>query len=534
MKQNRYFGMCSATRASGVWLREWIEFHILSGVDHLWLVNDNDEGADDGTEAILEFYSELGFVTVIPGRMPVRHPGCRSASGAEAERDCAAPKHCAERMAHLVQWWIFAGPDEFAYAHAHCSLSDYIRSTCDPRRAAVYVRWERFGTSGHTVHPSGLLTENFLSSGGDCSAVPELATQRPVCRRYPFMPCAECRNTRVLYNSGSCVTPDHVSWAHCLGNTSEWKEQEGSRWASSPGAGDLPFKSGNCRHVAAGDMEKRCNTWIADPALRQRYSAACCEAGIGLNLYGSKSLQLYDRRTGRGRKVDLRGSRAALDVVDLNDFVSSSILRFVRVLRERMVVLGNTPSSFVDFLTVQYTKAGADFNGTCFVESGYAYSGRGFSKPPLEATASIDVPGSKSPEMCCRVCWETEGCLAWTAQPQCTLLVPSQMAVQQRYGQRKWPRPIPGLVEAKREWRMDSVSGIVGFEPSEAAASVEVSASKSPEMCCRVCWETEGCVDAAPPLANSGTAAVRAAQMAPAHGRILCLGIVVRDECHAG
>eukprot|EP00659_Diplonema_papillatum_P014229 gene14229-21820_t len=457
-KEKWYLGVCSGTRSSGAWLREWIELQILAGIDHLWLVNDNNPDTEDGTAAIIQFYEALGFVSVIPGRMPTRHPGCGGVGPHKVEQNCAAPKHCADHMAHLVKWWIFADTDEFAYPHVGCSLSDFVRKTCDPKRAAVYIRWERFGTSGHNLHPAGLLTENFLSSGGDCSTEPESPSTRPVCKEKPFMFCAECRHHKVMHNSGRCTTVDHVSWVHWIGNTSSWKKKHGADWRSSPGTKTLPFKNKDCFHIEMHEMSKQCDAWIADPARREHYSKECCEAGIGYNHYGTKSRQFYESKQKMNRSVNPRGFRAKLDILDLNDFLSSSILRFVRALRKRMIMLGKTPAHGVKFISVPHSK---NKTGTCFVESGYLYSGRGVHEPPLEATKTIEATDVATSDACCAHCLEVSGCQAWTFQRKCKLLIPSKMAIQVGLGKRDWPRPIPKLVEATRQQVIGAVSGIV-------------------------------------------------------------------------
>eukprot|EP00659_Diplonema_papillatum_P011095 gene11095-17052_t len=169
----QFLGVCAGTKSSGSWLREWIELQLLGGIDHVWIMNDNDAGTEDGTQAIIQFYERLGFVTIIPGPAPTQYPGCEMVNLQPGDRNnepnCAPVKHCAAEVGDQVQWLIFADTDEFIYPHHGCSLSNFVRNTCDINRASVSLRWERFGSSGHSYQPAGLMTETFLSSGGDCA-----------------------------------------------------------------------------------------------------------------------------------------------------------------------------------------------------------------------------------------------------------------------------------------------------------------------------------------------------------------------------
>ncbi|KAJ9452133.1 hypothetical protein DIPPA_23098 [Diplonema papillatum] len=472
-KEQWYLGVCAGTKSSGVWLREWIELQIVAGVDHLWLVNDNDPETEDGTAAIMDFYEALGFLTIIPGRMPKKHPGCRPAQrGVTTEHNCAAPKHCAEHVAEQVKWMMFVDTDEFAFPRAGCSLSDYVRSTCDQDAAAIPVRWERFGTNGFTDQPVGLLTENFLSSGGDCSALKDPSYEaQPHCKLDPFSFCGECRHTKVLFNM-HCATTDHVGWMHFLANTSEWKAKWGREWENSPGPGTLPFKRTQCHHVPHSTVKRECMTWLQSPAGRRgQYKPACCSAGIGYNHYGTKAAKYYWRKQAR-RQLDKRGFRTELAKVDLNDFISTSVLKFVRVLRQRMMHAGSPVSVAAQFFEVGL--AGST-KGTCFQEPGYSYepSSHGGRHNVSTRTVELALPEDAQPgEFCCASCWAAKGCEAWTvANGICTLLVPSALAVHSDVGKRNFRRPIPKLVEATRVGVHGALSGTVIRDECYAPAS---------------------------------------------------------------
>ena len=57
-----FLGMCSMLRNEERWVRSWIEWHLMVGVDHFFILDDN---SDDGTTAILEEYSTMGVLTFL-------------------------------------------------------------------------------------------------------------------------------------------------------------------------------------------------------------------------------------------------------------------------------------------------------------------------------------------------------------------------------------------------------------------------------------------------------------------------------------
>ncbi|KAJ9465721.1 hypothetical protein DIPPA_07162 [Diplonema papillatum] len=459
-------GICSGTKASGAWLREWVELQILAGVDHLWLVNDNDAETEDGTQAIMEFYERLGFLTIIPGRMPLTHPGCRPKPGCTLrEENCAAPKYCAENVGDQVKYMIFADTDEFVYPHEGCSLSDFVSANCDPNRAAWYLTWERFGTSGYRQQPSGLMTENFVTSGGDCSSLTHRHYNKSVCRD-PWSHCSECRHMKVMFNM-QCATTDHVAFMHQLANTSTWKvTRYGKDWQNSPGPDTLPFKKKECRYIPHLNSQELCTDWLlgtANESADQSYSSDCCQAGIGYNHYGTKALTYY-RRKQRRQKIDKRGWRAELATLDLNGFISHSILRYTRALRSRYVSLGLPTAVEVSFLDVRYEKNGKPANGTCFVDGGRQYVPKGFSNAFAASTLAVDPGLAKAdPTTCCGACHEYPKCAAWSvSRGACQLLIPNRLAI---VADDKRPKPIPRplrkIIEARRVVDPAAVSGIV-------------------------------------------------------------------------
>eukprot|EP01059_Diplonema_ambulator_P009802 TRINITY_DN1977_c1_g2_i1.p1 TRINITY_DN1977_c1_g2~~TRINITY_DN1977_c1_g2_i1.p1 ORF type:complete len:561 (+),score=47.87 TRINITY_DN1977_c1_g2_i1:246-1685(+) len=454
-KRKWHLGVCAGTKGSGAWLREWIELQMLSGIDHLWIVNDNSNETRDGTAGILSYYERIGFATILPGPMPKTYRGCEVRTSKNWMHNCIAPKYCAHHVGDQADWLIFADTDEFIYPHTGCDLSDFVKNTCDPMQSHVSIRWERFGTNGFAYHPSGLMTENFLESGGNCA---HINTGRykglKMCANQPFNYCIECRHMKVMFNTKNCLDEHHFGMVHWPVNTSLWKKSKDSdAWVKSPGPGS-DFKNESCKLMPWSDDVAMCAKWLkkgggsSDPV---KYTSNCCAAGIGYNHYGTKSMQYYARKARRS-KVDLRGLRVDIDVIDLGGVISYSVLRFVRALRSRYISLGlpvSANSYFLDFP-----------KGTAYMETNFKYT-----SITHMGTTTIESSSATTAAECAELCFISSdlGCEAFTYEHDtetCTFIVPPLYATVQSMslGRKQWPRT---HIPARRTWDFGFVSGVM-------------------------------------------------------------------------
>eukprot|EP01059_Diplonema_ambulator_P009804 TRINITY_DN1977_c3_g3_i1.p1 TRINITY_DN1977_c3_g3~~TRINITY_DN1977_c3_g3_i1.p1 ORF type:complete len:588 (+),score=82.30 TRINITY_DN1977_c3_g3_i1:53-1765(+) len=405
--QHWYLGVCASTAQSSEWLREWIELQLISGVGHIWVINDNPPGQDEDTATILQEYEDMGYVTVLNG-MPKYHPGCGTVP------NCISPKVCYEIAHQFVDWLIFADTDEFIYPTMNCDVSSHVLNYCDHDEAYHLIRWERFGTSGHYDHPVGLMTENFLASGGDCTA--HYATGRH-CFVHVFDYCLECRHSKVLYNTAKCIGVEHAGHPHNPTNTTHFKKhpeffpggivQEGSKSI---------WRDPSCTETEWEDNRLLCMMWLehgGGSKFPPEPSKDCCTAGIGYNHYGTKSMSRWNKKMNSAIK---RGFRPAdFSIVEQNSTIASNVLRFVRALRERFLRQGIPVASNVDFEDVT--------EGACFVERGWEYVAI-----PDRGTVPRRSPANTT-SACCSDCWNLQlpngHCGGWTFNPStsnCTLI----------------------------------------------------------------------------------------------------------------
>jgi hypothetical protein len=125
----------SMFRNTGPYIREWVDYHYMIGVDHFWLYNDD---SDDNWEEALKAYIADGIVEVfywpsgkpdwVPGQLAAFQDGIRKAIG-------------------VAKWVALLDQDEFILPMQDKSLPECLRNHYS-HAAGIYANWRNFGTSG--------------------------------------------------------------------------------------------------------------------------------------------------------------------------------------------------------------------------------------------------------------------------------------------------------------------------------------------------------------------------------------------------
>jgi hypothetical protein len=142
-KQKSYLSIWSLYQDEAPYMREWIEFHRLMGVERFFLY---DHYSSDDHRAALAPYIEEGIV--VHYDWPV-DPG-----------QAQATAHCLEHHRDDSRWIAFIDLDEFLFSPTGKKLPEVLAGY--EQYPGVVVNVAVFGTSGHEKPPDGLVIENYL------------------------------------------------------------------------------------------------------------------------------------------------------------------------------------------------------------------------------------------------------------------------------------------------------------------------------------------------------------------------------------
>jgi hypothetical protein len=137
-----YLAVCAIFRNEARYLAEWVAFHRIVGVEHLFLYNNL---SDDDYAEVLEPFVAEGSVTLIDWPM---YPG-----------QDQAYDDCVERTRGAWRWVAFIDLDEFLFSPRIRPVPELL--TQFEHVPGVGVPWAQFGTSGHMIPPPGLVIENY-------------------------------------------------------------------------------------------------------------------------------------------------------------------------------------------------------------------------------------------------------------------------------------------------------------------------------------------------------------------------------------
>lgn len=146
MKEKQYYvSICAIFKNEGMYLKEWIEYHRLIGVQHFYLYNNN---SSDNYLEVLSSYIKSGLVSLIDWPYD--------------QAQMKAYKDCIEKYQGESNWIGFIDLDEFVVPIHNNSIVDFLVSF--QNRSAVKIYWQVFGTSGLLDRDrDGLVIEDFTT-----------------------------------------------------------------------------------------------------------------------------------------------------------------------------------------------------------------------------------------------------------------------------------------------------------------------------------------------------------------------------------
>lgn len=123
-----YLSVCTIFKNESAYLKEWLEYHLLVGVEHFYLYNNFSE---DNYKEILSPYIDSGVVDLIDWPVPQGQP--------------SAYEDCFNKTRTLTNWILFIDIDEYVVPRYELTISDWLKHYEFYPSVAMY--WRVFGTS---------------------------------------------------------------------------------------------------------------------------------------------------------------------------------------------------------------------------------------------------------------------------------------------------------------------------------------------------------------------------------------------------
>lgn len=147
--------VCTIFKDCSPYLKEWIEFHRLAGVEHFYLY---DNSSTDHPRRVLKKYIEKGIVTLVewPNREE-KQWGDQVMAWVWTTQLPAYDHGCALAMKR-AKWLAFIDSDEFLVPMISLNLSDFLAAHEDA--PGICLNWAVYGTSDvYEIPPKRLMIE---------------------------------------------------------------------------------------------------------------------------------------------------------------------------------------------------------------------------------------------------------------------------------------------------------------------------------------------------------------------------------------
>lgn len=138
----RYLSIALCVKDEAAYICEWLEYHLLQGVEHFYIYNNN---GSDNTYELLFPYVKQGLVTWI------EYPG--------DNKQVEIYDDAVRRAAGDTRWLCFIDVDEFILPLKHASFADFLREKEAYSQVVMY--WLLYGSAGQKVQEEGLVIERF-------------------------------------------------------------------------------------------------------------------------------------------------------------------------------------------------------------------------------------------------------------------------------------------------------------------------------------------------------------------------------------
>ncbi len=143
IRKKYYVSICAIFKDEGCYLKEWIEFHKIIGIEHFYLYNNF---SSDNYLEILAPYIDAGDVTLIDWPIP--------------QGQMSAYQDCFNKFRDNTNWLAFIDIDEFIIPNSTDTIGEFM--TQFENRPSLLIYWRFFGASGLIDRDiNGLVVEDF-------------------------------------------------------------------------------------------------------------------------------------------------------------------------------------------------------------------------------------------------------------------------------------------------------------------------------------------------------------------------------------
>ncbi len=188
------WAICAIIKDEAPYLREWIEYHKIHGVDKIYIY---DNESTDSTMSVLSQYIKDGLIeyNFFPGKC----------------QQLPAYQDCLTRHKHDVRWITFIDLDEFIVPLKNRTLRQILEAM--PKNVGqISMEWQCFGSNGHINKPAGLVIENYTKRRARISNRKSIVNPRVVYG--PFVHVGDVAN-KTVFVKGNKLKVNHYyckSW----------------------------------------------------------------------------------------------------------------------------------------------------------------------------------------------------------------------------------------------------------------------------------------------------------------------------------
>jgi len=151
--ENYNLSIASIFKDEAPFMKEWIDYHILQGVEHFYLYNND---STDNFKSVLRPYIHARVVTLIDwsDRKSDLHGFC-------FETQPAAYNDAVSRCKKTSKWLAVIDLDEFIIPICENSITEVLEKHF-PKSSGICINWQCYGTSGIWEFPEGKMLENLI------------------------------------------------------------------------------------------------------------------------------------------------------------------------------------------------------------------------------------------------------------------------------------------------------------------------------------------------------------------------------------